>query len=449
MNKIILKHAINVVIYFLIGMNVLLSALPSGWKTLDSNWDHTCNYFARIRCIDSLNCIFWDDLSCGGGYIFRGTTDGGNSWKSLFMDRRFTDKNGKSHYVPEVREIAYPNEKLFIAVGDSGLVVRTTDKGETWQKFSIGKNVRLSKLRMLDENYGIVFRCGYYPADTCNMLETIDGGLTWNKMNKPVIGGYYDIKIINRNLFYAIIQDFSPPSAYHLLKVYNSWEKWDTITAPLLVGYMDFINENEGWVAGGYQRFDSCEITTQFIYYTSDAGNTWVKQRDTAVNCRVAEGIDFFDKNFGIVKSCNSMVLITTDGGNTWQEQIIEKIDSMSGRFYCINDAVVASPTTAYIIFEGDSIIKYTREPTGVNDKPKEQDGISVSPNPVTDILHIKLSSSLPLSMVLETTVYNILGETVMIKEINREIIDIDVSGFTPGLYFYSTGNLHGRFVKM
>lgn len=229
---------------------------PPGWEVVDIRYDipdpFTDSYYAEIKCADSANCFIRTNLHGAGSYYLRRTTDGGKSWKNMYMDSAYYHDNNDYKFVPDLREIAYPNEKLFIAVGDSGLILRTTDKGETWDNFRLDSNIQLARLRMLDEKYGIL-TCGEYPIPimTIDMLETTDGGKTWNKMNFLYDGkiGIVDIDLISRNQIAAIIWDIDSiqeNSEKKFLMIYNNWEYCDTLPIPKYSFDMDFINENQG-----------------------------------------------------------------------------------------------------------------------------------------------------------------------------------------------------------
>jgi len=136
-----------------------LFSYPPGWEKVDVRPWEPSSYYLEIDCADSSNCMIWAEYWGAGGYYFRRTTDAGKTWENVYKDSAWINwNNGTQKFVPKIRGTAYPNEKLFIAVGDSGLLVRTTDKGESWESYRLDKKVRLFWLRMLDENYGILFK---------------------------------------------------------------------------------------------------------------------------------------------------------------------------------------------------------------------------------------------------------------------------------------------------
>jgi photosystem II stability/assembly factor-like uncharacterized protein len=399
------------------------------------------SYYDEIKCADSANCFIWTQLFGAGGYYLRRTTDGGNSWKNMYMDSAYYRGGDDYKWVPEINEIAYPNENLFIAVGDSGLIVRTTDKGETWESFRLDSNVTLFKLRMLDENYGIMFSGDYPEIMTIDMHETIDGGKTWNKMKFLDDDNirFEDIDLINRNQFAAIIwvKDSIPGHfKTKFLMVYNNWESCDTLPIPAHSRNMDFVNENEGWVCGGNFNSSNYWESTQEIYHTSDGGKSWVEQRnrlyenDKGFTMSV---IDMYNNKFGIAKSNEAFLLITTDGGKNWQENQLVNIDPKSGSSYPISSVCAASPTTAYAILQGDTVYKYTREISNVNED--DYSLANLHPNPATS--QITLSIGEGFISKPEIDIIDFLGNAIKPQyEINGSEITINTSSLSPGVYF-------------
>ena len=73
---------------------------------------------------------------------------------------------------------------------------------------------------------------------------------------------------------------------------------------------------------------------------------------------------------------------------------------------------------------------------TGLQSIAKEGHNITLSPNPVIDILHINIQPALPeqLSIVL----YNALGQVVAQVIENDKKFSLDMTGLNGGLYFYS-----------
>ena len=143
MKKIIL------ILIIIFSYNLLLS----DWKKVDRrpDYDSSSAYstYDGLKCADSLNCMAWSRYF-GKGYYFRRTTDGGNTWKTVRNDSSYFHSPTDFYTATNINDIAYPNTKLFIGVGDNGLIIRTTDKGETWQKYTYDIDKKFYGILILD-----------------------------------------------------------------------------------------------------------------------------------------------------------------------------------------------------------------------------------------------------------------------------------------------------------
>ena len=423
----------------------MLFSYPPGWKVVDIRYDindlFSESHCSGITCADSNNCMIWGTYYGRGGFYLRRTTDGGVSWENVLMNSEYE----KNKYLPDVNDMAYPNENLFIAVGDSGLVLRTTNKGETWDKFRLDSNVMLGKLSMLDEYYGIMVSGDYpIPITTLHVLKTTDGGKSWEEMN------YYDddrisfqeIKVVSRNKIAAIIwhreTEEWKDATKKFLMVYNNWEYCDTLPIPKYMFHLDFVNESQGWIAGGYYSMNepTTDKFTQEIYYTSDGGNNWIEQRNRPYEKYkgyVISGLDMYDENFGIAQSNHAMILITTDGGKNWQENQLTDIDYTTGSSYPFSGISAASATTAYAILQGDTVFKYTSEISDVNEG--DYSLANIHPNPATS----QITISLVEEFISEPQI-DIIDNLGFIHEpeyqINNREITINTSSLSSGVYF-------------
>lgn len=77
----------------------------------------------------------------------------------------------------DLKGVAFPTESLGIAVGEGGLILRTTNGGETWQSVRSGTNLILDRVAFWDAENGIA--SGISGA----FLATGDGGETWSPVS--------------------------------------------------------------------------------------------------------------------------------------------------------------------------------------------------------------------------------------------------------------------------
>jgi|GEM_PF-6272851 len=141
-----------VILIFIVFSNLSAS---NNWKLVDSI-NYEFGSIMRLKCYDSLNCMYFVEKGINGGFHLQRTMDGGRTWKKVYMDSTYFHNMKDYHFVPKLNDLSYPNEKLCIAVGDSGLVLRSTDKGETWDVFRTDTNLENHTIVMYDEQNGIM-----------------------------------------------------------------------------------------------------------------------------------------------------------------------------------------------------------------------------------------------------------------------------------------------------
>ncbi|MCX6155335.1 MAG: T9SS type A sorting domain-containing protein [Candidatus Kapabacteria bacterium] len=415
------------------------------WKKIDSlkNWKE--DSYSTLKCVDSLNfMLFCHHGSNSWGYYFKRTTDAGKNWETVYGDTSYF-RNSKDYYnITEIRDVAYPNKNLFIAVGDSGTVLRTTDQGNTWNKKTLGKNLTFFRVRMLDENYGIMVG-GPFSPPAPEYYETTDGGVSWGKMNTPSNWRHYvdDLQILSRNSFVATPE--ITPNDY-FISVKNNWQTWDSSSRSAFRWYMYFWDEKRGWIAGGdpigNQHFK------QNIEYTEDGGRTWIVQRDTNYNYEPIKDIKFYDDKFGIALGQWGCILTTTDSGKNWIVELAED-NFYTGWGLAFHSLQIVSRNTAYALRDASFIYKYTADAvdtTEVEERANLDTNFSLLPSPVSDFIKISVPKDIQNYKI---EIFSIEGIKMTELFIVNNPIKIDVSNFATGLYFVKIGNKVLKFIKI
>jgi len=450
----------KILLYLLILLCINKSAFSFGkWQRIEESPEFNAETYLSLKCADSLNCVILINYGILGGSFIRNTTDGGSSWQDIFKYLYHYDDSNRVVYVPLLEAISYPSTDLILAVGDSGLVVRSSDKGKSWNNFELGKDKKLYSVYMANENYGII-QSYRYTDDLLFDYETFNGGLTWRLINKPSNIIFGKPNYISSNVFYcdAAIRNKDSIWIRKFLRVYDNWKSIDTLPPTPDVLDIKFINDKVGWTIGTNQ-VDSTGfyIYTQKIHKTTDAGRSWFAQRDTIYHSYSVNNIDFFDEKFGMVSCDLGLMLITTDGGEHWIESFVD--DSIpNGYLYQLKSIQVVNKTTAFVIAEGDYIYKYTRDLSDVVEENNIPPGeLRLSPNPATDFLDISYSPSIN-RMVNHTVdgiaIYNVFGEEVLSQShytilATHYSAKFDVSCLPPGVYFVKVGDRVGKFIKI
>jgi photosystem II stability/assembly factor-like uncharacterized protein len=255
----------------------------------------------------------------GGSYFIDGgiigtTEDGGRSW--TFMSGLVRAKAGFS-----LHDIVFLDRFVGIAAGSHGVILRTTDRGQSWHPalpYSGGTN-HFFDLFFLDEQHG-------WAVGFNGVVHTTDGGRSWTWLGE------------RRALSGSAIHFFDPSRGLvagkhgriHLTT--DAGESWNRVTEAGRTGtndllVMTFVGPMRGWAAGS-------EGT---VLHTKDGGHTWKRQL-SGTRGRIT-GIAFVDPNRGWAvaadrSASSSTILSTSDGGATWHEDRMVEGELLQALFF-------------------------------------------------------------------------------------------------------------------
>lgn len=136
------KSIFFVLIFLIIFIINNLQAKNNNWIRVYETGAETYDSFRNLHCADSLYCMFMNYYGGNNNSTIVKTTDGGKNWYGIGDSLYLSNPS----FYNTLHDISYPTAKLVIGVGDSGLVIRSTDKGESWQKFTLDKNKSLNFL---------------------------------------------------------------------------------------------------------------------------------------------------------------------------------------------------------------------------------------------------------------------------------------------------------------
>jgi hypothetical protein len=112
------------------------------------------------------------------------------------------------------------------------------------------------------------------------------------------------------------------------------------------------------------------------------------------------------------------------------------------------NDGLIAKVKIAYDYY-------YTRLLSNVREAKKDISEIEISPNPASEYIEISVSSVI-LNEVKDLRIFDLLGIELTAPALRAtppyqggEIIRLDVSSLSPGVYFLRVGDLVRKFVKI
>lgn len=172
-----------------------------------------------------------------------------------------------------------------VGTAGSSNLSKTVDGGQTWtmipNTYGGGR-----QLQFLNENIG-------YRTDS-DIYKTTDGGITWVKITSPF---YYNVYFVNENLAFGM-RDSS------LHRSTDGGTTWDLISGEEYVASYQFINAEEGFIAGN-----------NAFLKTKDGGLTWEK----IPMYGTYQYVNFQTSNIGYLSGqYNENHVYTDNGGATW-----------------------------------------------------------------------------------------------------------------------------------
>lgn len=373
---------------------------------------------SQIKSIIFTSALRGYILSVQGGVYY--TTNGGENWSPLaltgtdYSGMAFT--NGTTGFITRtsgpilkttnqgvnwtelsnnfttqpLRRVQPLDANTVWTAGDAGKLNRTIDGGVTWESINTGMQLTANWFQFINS------QTGWVCDDITNFKRTTDGGNTW--VNCPIVGtiDVTNFTFINANTGWACCYqsnrifkttnggtnwtmdynqaDMHPAKIYFLnqltgwriissnlsgiiQKTTNGGTNW---AAPVTVSSQNnifFINENTGWICGGYYYTQIAKTTngglnwtgmtgvsaTDVFFFneqtgwaaggasytpgrlirTTNGGVNWasVSQVGDSMLC-----VSFYDANIGWTSGMNGALLKTTSGGIVSVSQISSEI---------------------------------------------------------------------------------------------------------------------------
>lgn len=177
---------------------------------------------------------------------------------------------------------------IVVAVGANGIIIKTTDGGETWQQKESGTTNLLTKLQFPTPNIGYIIGVdGIF-------LKTTDSGETWFPITAGAASFYQNISCINENLIFIICNNGI------LMKSTDGGENWDEVGL-ILGNKFQFLSDEIGYMM----------TPSQGLFRTENGGEDWIIL-DTYYSV-----FQFLDENVGFLYS--EGLYKTTDGGYNFE----------------------------------------------------------------------------------------------------------------------------------
>ncbi|MFA5806512.1 MAG: protein kinase [Melioribacteraceae bacterium] len=283
------------------------------------------------------------------------------SIQQLFASEGIKDKFNEitkieSGVLRNLNSVYIANEKFAATVGDSGLVLTSSDDGKTWSKKIFLRSISLSDVYIFQNGKSLIVGDSsslYYSSNLLDSLQLI-----------PLEKGYsfFRIKFLNNNT------GFITGNKGLILKTINgglNWYKVKTSTKEIIFD-LSFFNSKKGFAVGWNGT----------ILSTNDGGETWYSSGESITD-NYLKSIDLNKEGYGLIVGGDGTVLRSSDFGSSWEKT---KLNATGGfqkvRFISENNSIVIGSRGTILISKDKG------ETWDLVDSPyySNMNGLSISP---------------------------------------------------------------------
>jgi photosystem II stability/assembly factor-like uncharacterized protein len=404
------KHATYLIGSILMVLFSTITMSQEPWDLVDSG---TTN---QLNGVDFINAD--TGVVVGAQGLILRTTDGGDTWTTIDMGIN-----------TPLHAVQFVSESRVMIVGQAGIILRSDDGGETFEQVPVGGTVAFYGIN-IDRTSGK----GLISGATLAILWTDDFGDNWavgmggfmSDFNKcHMTEGDFGVAFGVNSIFQPLLGYTENAGA--TFDMYNFYPQIGSVTyeSKAMDGY--FYSKDEGTVVG--RLWNGEGFITQDINWGSNnwnAINTWIQMN----------AVDFLTSDTGVTVGGieNQYIFLETfDGGTTWSDATV------NGSGNGFNDVVLVENTGYAVGFNGQIVKKYVPI-THANDIVSISE-LLVYPNPASDKAFLKIVLEKPQRIQL--TISDMLGnriQTIDLGVINpgRHKIPLNVKMLEPGIYLFN-----------
>ncbi len=192
-----------------------------------------------------------------------------------------------------LNSVSWVSGSIFVAVGDYGTILRTTNDGTDWSVISSGTTTKLNKVHFCSAE------TGFSVGQAGIILKTSNGGSDWTSLSFP------DATNLTSLYFTDVLTGFVGNALGAIYKTTNGGSNWVSQTpAGGAISSIMFVNANQGFAGSADGN----------LFKTTDAGLTW---SSLAASSAIVD-VKFTDAlNGWYVNGTN--LYKTTNGGSSWE----------------------------------------------------------------------------------------------------------------------------------
>jgi photosystem II stability/assembly factor-like uncharacterized protein len=219
-------------------------------------------------------------------------------WRALLDPNSSTNKPDPNTIIDSLRSIYMIDTNNGWICGDNGLVLKTTNGGQTWSVLLINTK------RNLNGVFFATSAIGWVVGENGVIARTSSSGNSWTLLNSGVSENLISVHAASQLIAWAV------GTSGTILKTINGVD-WN----PLVSGVASDLNKVYfhdslvGWVVGA----------NGVILKTTNGGQTWLAL--TSGTTENLNSVYFYDLNYGFVVGDNGTILQTSNGGACWAVQ--------------------------------------------------------------------------------------------------------------------------------
>ncbi len=248
--------------------------------------------------------VFMDELTglyVGSDGVVVRTTDGGESGETV----RMPDSSGISW-----KDVQFANLNVGYACAGQGFIFKTTDGGLSWEMVADTLNYKADLLDIAVVNENLVYVAG----KDSTLLKTTDGGLTWTRSDFSFDGENLDggLAFLNADTGVVAIDNSKLPMTWY---THDGGATWNPVQIDFPQGTISYrfydvaAGGNNTIVVVGYHY---C------IFISTDGGMTYTQSGDYTSAYQRFVSADVVDDNTIFVSGTKGHLVRTTNGGTSW-----------------------------------------------------------------------------------------------------------------------------------
>jgi photosystem II stability/assembly factor-like uncharacterized protein len=360
------------------------------------------------------------------------------------------------------------------AVGDTGVIRKTANNGQTWSISNANTNLNLNGVFLIGSTTAII--CG----NQGSIFKTTNSGTNWVLQTSPAAYNYYDIDFINSTTGiiigddrrFAVTGNGGTNWLMGQLNITGVYPNLDIAAVDMVDNTTIYVGTADTLISGNYVAFihkstnngvsfssiltTSSPVTRRstfadvqflnpntgwalsenmYLHRTTNGGSNWQVYQVGFP----AKSMFFVNAATGYLCGDNGMLKKSTDGGINWLSQNSPvNVGLQDNVFYDTNRGFSVGGSGVIIgTFNGGTYVGITQ--TG-NEVPSEFGLGQNFPNPFNP--STRISFDIPVRSFSKLVVYDILGNELRVLlrgDINagKYETQFDASGLPSGTYFY------------